>query len=125
MAITLTHQLLVKWGCYAKQYSLLHLRLAVVVVPRVRDSRLWPEQLLADRLHLFFGQQTRSKAVSRKPCSLAAILTCRSPVTSWIRRWIGTIGTLLMVRHPLFFGKVRPSVKLFVVHKSDRPYISP
>jgi hypothetical protein len=33
-------------------------RLAVVVVSSVRDSRLWPEQLFADRLQLFFGQQT-------------------------------------------------------------------
>ena len=34
------------------------LRLAVVVVSWVGDSRLWPEQFLADRLQLFFGQQT-------------------------------------------------------------------
>jgi hypothetical protein len=39
-----------------EQYSLLRLRLAVVFVPWVCDSRLWPEQLLADRLQLFFGQ---------------------------------------------------------------------
>ena len=34
------------------------LRLAVVVVSWAGDSRLWPEQLLADRLQFFFGQQT-------------------------------------------------------------------
>jgi hypothetical protein len=32
--------------------------LAIIVIPWVRDSRLWSEQLLADRLQLFFGQQT-------------------------------------------------------------------
>jgi hypothetical protein len=57
MAITLTHQLLVEWGCHANQYPLLHWGLAVVVVPRIRDSRLWPKQLLTDHLKLFFGQQ--------------------------------------------------------------------
>ena len=57
MAITLTHQLLVKWECHAKQSSLLHWRLAVIVVPWIRDSRLWPEQLLADRLQLLFSRQ--------------------------------------------------------------------
>ena len=97
MAITLTHQLLVKWGCYAKQYSLLHLRLSVVVVPWVRDSRLWPEQLLADRLQLFFGQQTGFQG----GFAVALLAGCNNDVQvsrhcSW---------------HPLlFFARIRSSV---------------